>query len=623
MRKIGKNNCHSQLDWESVCNIAKLKMKTLLKHSALTLLAILLLNFSYAQNVSFTAAASHTTVKTGDRFQIQFTANTKISNFKAPKLNNFRVLSGPNQSTQMSWVNGKTTSNISYSYVLMAIKEGDFTISPAVASANGKAIKTNSLKIKVGKGVKIQQSGSKAGSQTKSGGTASDELFIKSTVSRRKVYQGEQIIATYKLYTRVGLAGNELVKNADLNGFWSQEIDFGESVWTKEIIGGYRYSVAKIREIVLFPQRSGELEIDPLEMKFIVQKRVQGGGQSVFDQFFGRVENVEYNLKSKPIKITVLPHPTNAPANFTNAVGKLDMKVDVSANEIKANEAINIKIKVSGKGNLPLIDIPTLPFPSDFETYDPKINDNIKTTTAGVSGSKEFDYLIIPRHAGQFKLDPIVFTYFDPNTKKYKTITSDPIEINVLKADGSTADNVVYSSSKEDIKVLGNDIRYIHINDIELSNANENFYGNWKFYFLFFLAPLLFIITYIFRNKIRVANSDVAGMKKKKASKIAAKFLKSAKQSLEANNSSAFYEDISKALFGYISDKLHIPSAELNQNNIKEKLANINVSEQTSKELIDTIELCDMARFAPVTISEQEVYNKAEAIINQINEEVK
>ncbi|PCI94193.1 MAG: hypothetical protein COB15_14770 [Flavobacteriales bacterium] len=599
-----------------------IKMKTLLKHNVFTLLAILLLNFSYAQEVTFTAATSHSVVKTGDRFQIQFTANTKIANFRAPKLSNFRVLTGPHQSTQMSWVNGKTTSTISYTYTLMAVKEGEFTIGSAVASANGKAIKTQPFKIKVGKGVKVHQGGSQAGSQTKSGGSASDELFIKSTVSRRKVYQGEQIIATYKLYTRVGLAGSELVKNADLNGFWSQEIDFGESVWTKEIIGGYRYSVAKIREIVLFPQRSGNLEIDPLEMKFIVQKRVKSGGQSVFDQFFGRVENVEYSLRSKPIKITVLPHPGNAPNNFTNAVGRLDMKVDISSKEVKANEAVNIKIKVSGKGNLPLIDIPEINFPSDFETYDPKINDNVKTTTSGVSGSKEFDYLVIPRHAGNFKLDPIVFSYFNPSTKKYETISSGPIEINVLKSDGSASDNVVYSSSKEDIQVLGEDIRYIHTNNIVFTNSDTSFYGAWKFYLLMLLAPLLFILTYIFRNKIRVANSDVAGMKKKKASKIAGKLLSSAKQSLADNNTSAFYDDISKALFGYIGNKLNIPVAELNQSNIKDKLTQLNVGEQTSKDLMETIELCDMARFAPVSISEQEVYNKAETIINQIEQEV-
>jgi hypothetical protein len=597
------------------------KMKKLLKHKFLTLLSILLVSFSFGQETTFTAATSHNQVKTGDRFKIEFTSNANIDNFKGPKLSNFRVLSGPNQSTSMSWVNGKTNSKISYSFVLMAVKKGEFTIGSAVATANGKTIKTKPFKIKVGKGVQVQQNGNTAGSQTKSGGTASDELFIKSSVSKRKVVQGEQIIATYKLYTRVGLSGNELIKNADLNGFWSQEIDFGESVWTKEIIGGYKYSVAKIREIVLFPQRSGTLEIDPLEMKFIVQKRVSGG-QSAFDQFFGRVENVEYLLKSKPIKITVLPYPANAPTDFTNAVGKLTMKVAVSKNEVKANEAINIKIKVAGKGNLPLIDIPEITFPSDFETYDPKIKNNIKTSTAGVSGSKEYDYLIIPRHAGQFKLDPIVFSYLNPSTKKYETITSEPIEINVLKGDGSASANVVYSSNKEDIQVLGNDIRYIHTNDIEFTNSKSDFYASWKFYLLMFLAPLLFLLTYVFRNKIRVANSDVVGMNKKKANKIAGKLLASAKQSLAIKNKAAFYEDISKALFGYIGNKLNIPVAELNQSNIKDKLTQLKVSEQTSNDLMETIELCDMARFAPVSISEQEVYTKAETIINLIEQEV-
>ena len=203
-------------------------MKTLLKHKILSLIALLLVGFSFGQDVSFTAATSHNTVKTGDRFKIQFTSNAKLANFKAPKLSNFRVLSGPNQSTNMSWINGKTNSTISYSYILMAVKEGEFTIGSAVASANGQAIKTQPFKIRVGKGVQVQQNENKANSQTKSGGSASDELFIRSTVSKRKVYQGEQIIATYKLYTRVGLSGNELIKNADLNGFWSQEIDFGE-----------------------------------------------------------------------------------------------------------------------------------------------------------------------------------------------------------------------------------------------------------------------------------------------------------------------------------------------------------------------------------------------------------
>ncbi|MBL4593663.1 MAG: protein BatD, partial [Flavobacteriales bacterium] len=377
------------------------------KHITLTLIAFLMLSFSYGQNISFTVATSRNTVKTGDRFQIQFTADTKISNFKPPKLSNFRVLSGPNQSTNMSWVNGKTTSSISYSYILMAIKEGEFTIGPAVAFANGKSHKSNSIKIKVTKGVKIQQGGNQ-NSKTKATQNVSDDMYIRCSVNKTSPYLGEQIIATYKYYTRLRFSGYEQINEPTSDGFWKQTIDLGQSVAKTEIIGGYRWQVYTIKKNVLFPQKVGSLIIDPLEFNFIVQKRVSGGSQNIFDQFFGKVENVEYNVKSKPIKIKVLPLPSNAPSSFRNSVGKLGMKVDVSSNEIKANEAVNIKIKISGKGNLPLIDSPELTFPSDFETYDPKINDNIITDASGVSGSKEFDYLVIPRHAGQFKLDPIV-----------------------------------------------------------------------------------------------------------------------------------------------------------------------------------------------------------------------
>jgi hypothetical protein len=598
-------------------------MNRLLKYITILLLLIVVTN-AYSQDIKFTASTSHNTVKTGDRFQIEFTVNTTISNFKPPKLSNFRVLSGPNQSTNMSWVNGKTTHTISYSYVLMATKEGEFTIGPAKGIANGKAYATNSLKITVGKGVKVQQNPHQGNSNTNKQANVSDDLYIKSSVNKTKVHQGEQIIATYQLYTRVNISGNELVKNADLNGFWSQEIDLGQSQWKQEIIGGYRWNVAAIRKIVLFPQRSGNLEIDPLEMKFIVQRRAHGRGHSVFDQFFGKVENIEYNLKSKPIKIKVLPYPTPSPVGFNGTVGKFDMKMDVSANEIKANEAVNIKIKIKGTGNINLIESPKIDFPQDFETYDPKVNDKISTTVSGVSGSREFDYLVIPRHAGKFLIDPISFSYFNSTTKKYSTITTNPIEINVLKSDGSESDNTVYTSvNKEDIKMIGEDIRYIHTNNYKFSHTNEDFYGSWKFYTFLLFAPFLFLLVFVFRNKIREAQSDLVKVKSKKASKIAGKLLNSAKQSLVNKNKTAFYEDISKALFGYIGDKLNIAVAELNQTNIKDRLVKINVNEQTIKELIDTIELCEMARFAPVSTSEQEIYNKAEAIINKIEQEVK
>lgn len=571
-----------------------------------------------AQDIKVTAAASHYDVATGDRFKIEFRVNANIDNFKPPKISDFRVLSGPNQSTSMSWVNGKTSANISYSYILMAVKEGSFIIPAAEVIIDGKKYQSNTIEINVSKGANVQNNpNSNNATVTKNSG----DLFIKSSVNKTTVYQGEHLVATYQLFTKINIAANEMVKNADLNGFWSQEINIGQAQWTQEIINGERWNIATIRKIVLFPQRSGELEIDPLEMRFITQKRVSGG-QSIFDQFFGQVVEEEHIVKSKPIKIKVLPHPTPKPDGFINAVGQLKMTTEVSANEVKANEAINIKINISGIGNLPLIDNPQINFPKEFEIYDPKITDNTKTSNVGVSGSKEYNYLVIPRYQGDFTIDPIIFSYFNPSTKKYETIKSNPIVLKINKGDG-TENNVTYTAAgKEDIKILGEDIRYIHTDTPQFVLNANNLYNTWKFYSLLLLAPLLFIIAFIIRNKTRAANSDIARVKSKKAGRLAAKLLSSAKKSLAANDKNAFYEATSKALFGYVGDKLNIAVADLTQENIKSSLAAKDVDDNIINSLIETIDLCDMARFAPVPVSEQEVYDKAENIIQQIEKAV-
>lgn len=571
-----------------------------------------------AQGIKFTAAASHYDVATGDRFKIEFRVNSNIDNFKPPKISDFRVLSGPNQSTSMSWVNGKTSANISYSYILMAVNEGSFTIPAAEVTIDGEKYQSNTIEINVSKGANVQNNpNSNSTTITKGSG----DLFIKSSVNKTTVYQGEHLVATYQLYTKVNIAANEMVKNADLNGFWSQEINIGQAQWTQEKINNEIWNVATIRKIVLFPQRSGELEIDPLEMRFITQKRVSGG-QSIFDQFFGKVVEEEHIVKSKSIKIKVLPHPAPKPDDFVNAVGQLKMTTDVSANEVKANEAINIKINISGIGNLPLIDNPQINFPKEFEIYDPKITDNTKTSNAGVSGSKEYNYLVIPRYQGNFTIEPITFSYFNPSTKKYETLKSKPIVLKINKGDGS-GNNVTYTAAgKEDIKILGEDIRYIHTDTPQFVLNANNLYNSWRFYGLLLLAPLLFIIAFIVRNKNRAAMSDIAKVKSRKAGKLAAKLLSSAKKSLAANDKNAFYEATSKALFGYISDKLNIAVADLTQENIKSSLSDKNVDENIINSLIETIDLCDMARFAPVPVSEQEVYDKAENIIKQIEKAI-
>lgn len=589
-------------------------MKQTITYFLLLLAFISLGKWSFAQNVSFTATSSHSQVATGDRFKIEFKINSGIDNFKAPDLNkNFRVLSGPNQSTSMSWVNGKTSTTLSYSFILMAVKEGTFTISPAIVTIDGEEYESNSIEITVTKGAAVQQNNTPNNSTTTK---TSGDLFIKASVNKTTVYQGEHLVATYQLYTKIGIAANEMVKNADLNGFWSQEVNLGQAQWREEVINNQRWNVATIRKIVLFPQRSGDLEIDPLEMRFITQKRVSGG-QSIFDQFFGKVVEEEVIAKSKPIKIKVLPHPEPKPESFDNAVGQLTMKAEATASEVKANEAINIKILISGNGNLPLINNPTVNFPQEFEIYDPKITDNSKTAANGVSGSKEFDYLIIPRFPGKYNLAPITFTYFNPASKKYETISSDPFQLTILKGDGDSK-NLTYTSGKEDIQLLNEDIRYIHTTPPLFIENTTGWYGTWKFYTAIIFSLLLIIAAYILKRQLKIANSDLAKVKSRKAGKLATKLLSSAKKHLAANNKNEFYEAVSKALFGYVGDKLNIAVADLNQENIKNALVSKQLDENIVAALMETLDLCDMARFAPVPVSEQEVYNKAENIINQI-----
>lgn len=592
-------------------------MRRIITYLLLLLAFISLGKLSVAQNISFTAASSHSQVATGDRFKIEFKINSGIDNFKAPNLNkNLRVLSGPNQSTNMSWVNGKTSTTLSYSFIIMAVKEGTFTISPAIVTIDGEEYKSNSIEITVTKGAAVQQNNTPNNTTAKT----SSDLFIKSSVNKNTVYQGEYLVATYQLYTKVGIAANEMVKNADLNGFWSQEISLGQAKWREEIINNQRWNVATIRKIVLFPQRSGELEIDPLEMRFITQKRVSGG-QSIFDQFFGKVVEEEIIAKSKTIKIKVLPHPEPKPESFDNAVGQLTMKAEVTSSEVKANEAINIKVLISGNGNLPLINNPVVNFPKEFEIYDPKITDNSKTTTNGVSGSKEFDYLIIPRFPGKYKLEPITFTYFNPTTKKYETSSSEPFELTILKGDGDSK-NLTYTSGKEEIQLLNEDIRYIHTLPPLFIENTTGWYGTWKYYTIILLCLLLIVAAYILKKQLKIANSDMAKVKSRKAGKLATKLLSSAKKHLAANNKNEFYEAVSKALFGYVADKLNIAVADLNQENIKKDLLIKNIDENIIQSLMETLDLCDMARFAPVPVSEEEVYEKAEIIIKQIEKAI-
>ncbi|WEK20669.1 MAG: BatD family protein [Candidatus Pedobacter colombiensis] len=576
-----------------------------------------------------TASVSSNQVATGEQFEITFSTNGNPESFDPPAFNGFQVVGGPNQSSSFSSVNGATTASISVGYILIGVKEGEYTIGPATMLINGKAYKSNGVKIKVTKGRAVpQQSGQSAqsgqGDRVASGNSAdiSKQLFLRAIANKTNVYQGEQIAVTYKLYANIGIVGNEPEKLPDFNGFWSQEIKNGNQnvEWKEEVYNGVRYHVAVLKEIILFPERFGKLTLDPLIMNFVVRKTVPSNDP--IEQFFGggSYEDVKYKVKSAPVTINVKALPdAGKPEGFEGAVGTFAIGAAVDKSSLKANEAVNYTLKITGSGNLKLLKAPTVNFPADLEKYDPKITDQLTESMSGVSGSREFSYLLIPRHEGNYTIEPLKFSYFNPATQKYVTLTAGPFNLKVAK--GAPGSNVTAyaSGNQQDIKMLAKDIAYIKTGTSGLHKKGSSFYGSAVYYALLCLGPLLFIAAFVYRKEYRELNRDQVKVKGRNANKVAAKHLSNAKKQLLAGDKKLFYQDVYKGLYQYLSDKFNIPAAELNKENISEQLTAAGIASPLINQLTETLDLCEMARYAPVSgISDQEVFDKAKGIINDI-----
>ncbi len=583
----------------------------------------------------FSASASKTKVAVGETFQVTFSLNANGTNFKMPALNEFDVYSGPNQSTSMSFVNGAMSQSITLSYIIAAKKEGKFTIAPASVTVNGASVQSNSISVEVVKG--SASSNQNQGNQNQQQSTTApssqdigDNLFVKTSVNKTKVYQGEQITVTHKVYTRYQLRGFQDIKFPDYTGFWSQDVPSNNQQiqLTNENIDGVVYSVAELKKTYLFPQRSGKLLIEPMKVEVVVRKQSNKKPRDVFEQFFGGgYEDATYSVKSKPITIDVTPLPeANKPAGFAGAVGDYSFKAEINKDKVKANDAINLTITINGKGNIKLVDPLKINFPEDFETYDPKTKDNVTTGATGVSGSKTFDYLVIPRHEGDYKIDQINFSYFDPEKKQYITLPSPEFNIHVDKGkDSDGGANVFNPRSKEDVKVLGNDIRYIKTNAIQLTPKENYFFGSGLFFIGLILPILLFVLFIFLIRKRREENKDVVAVKSRKATKMAKKQLLLAEKHLKSNNKEQFYVEIFKALYGYVSNKLNIPTANLNKETITDSLRIKGVSESTIQQLITTLDNCEFAHYAPSAVSGdlQNIYNNTVELITKIEHEIK
>ncbi|MDP4685827.1 MAG: BatD family protein [Salibacteraceae bacterium] len=566
---------------------------------------------SFAQN--FEVNVSKKQVAVGERFSLEYKTELAGANFTPPNMQNIQVLSGPNMSESSLNINGKRSRSFTVSYVLRAQQEGEAKIGPATLTTKNETFTSEAITLQVTKQAQNK-------TQTQGENDLSSTMFIKLFVDDKNPYVGEQIVATYKIYMAEQLV-NYSSNNPVFNGFYAQNIDLSNSSEvSKEFINNRQFTVATLKKVILTPQKSGTLEVDPIEMELRVRLEDKSRGRSFFG--FPSYKEVNITVASNTEKINVKPLPSSGqPAGFDGAVGNFTLSAIVDRTDLNANEAVNLTVMYSGNGNIELLSEPKINFPADFEVYDPKVRKNISNNASGSSGKKTFEYVIIPRFGGDFELEPIKLSYFDPSSGKYKTLESEPITLHVAKGANSTDAAVYNPTSKEDVQILGKDIRFIKTENPDLARSESSFFKTQNFYLLSALPVGLGGTFWIIMLFLRRKEHDQS-LTSKRAGGVAKKHLAKATKLINDKNE-AFYEAISKALFGYLSDKLSINLAELNRENIESELKAKNVSQVLITQLTKALDECDMVRFAPgVVRGKEEMLAASKEIIEKLEDEL-
>jgi hypothetical protein len=606
----------------------KIKLSSI-KPLAAALLLLTLSTTTWAQNLTLEVQVPRV-VNVGEVFRVAFVANQKVDEFTPPTTEGFTVLAGPVQSSQtnMEFVNGKVTRSftVSYTYTIMADQEGTFTLGAAKIKADGKEAQSRPVSIECVKSDNTQAKQNPTGG-TSTATAGNSDLFISIDVAKREVYRGEALPISLRLSNRntniVGVNGYTMPA---FDGFWNQELEAVNRLnFQRENVGGTIYEVALIRRQLLIPQQTGELTISPAEMDMVV--RVQTAARDPFENFFGGgYQDVNRQLKSKPIKIRVKDLPDGAPASFNGGVGNFKIEAQVSRNQLVANDAVNFIVKISGTGNLKLINAPKVDFPPDFEVYDTKITESIKNGVDGTSGTRQFEIPLIPRSAGTFTIPPLEFTYFSPTTGKYVTLHTKEQTITVEK---DTRANQAYAYSgegrRESIKFLGKDIRFIKTGATTFE-SDSLFVGSILFYLIYFALLSAFIAAYFLTKKYQKESQNVVLVKNKKANKVAKKRLSTAAQLLKMGNTHGFYDELLRTMWGYLSDKLSIPVADLSQDNAKQAFAERGIEEEYIAIFLGVINECEFARYATTgsgSKSMQQLYADAVNVISKLEQRVK
>ncbi len=605
-------------------------MNSLLKYGIL-LLFLITGSDMWAQNVSITATAPNV-VKVGEQFRLNYVINAKPSSFGAPEISNFYVLSGPNQSTSQSIqiINGRRTSSvtITYSYYLQATGEGDFTIPAATAVVENKNYTSNTVKIEVIKGENPAGTTQPSISQTQQPQDidVSEDLFVRILSNRKNIYRGEYIIATIKLYTRLSITGFGESEMPDFQGFWTQDIESPTNLnMVRENVNGKIFNTAVIKKVILFPQKTGEIIIDPFKLETYIRQQTNRP-RSPFDDFFGNsYSNVVKPLVSNTAKIQVKDLPPGAPEGYSGAVGNLAVKAEIDKQDAVTNDALTFKVIVSGNGNVQLIDAPRINFPPDFETYDPKIQTDVTNGVNGQSGSKTFEYLLIPRHAGNFRIPQVTLNSFEPKSGQYKTSSTTEFNISISKGNEEEAVSVIAGRSKEDLMIIGSDILFIKDNQFKMFRIGQGFFGSSLLYLLYAGIFLLFLGVLLIRRKRIQRQQNVELVKNQRASREARRRLKEAATNMKKNESEAFYEAVLKALTGYLVDKLNIPMADLSKDSARNGLQKYDVKPEAIEEYLELADVCEMARYSPTAIEGgmEEVYSRSIKIISQLEQNLR
>ncbi len=581
----------------------------------------------FAQDGSFEAQVDKNPVSLGDQFELSFTLQSTAagggSNFKLPDLANFRVISGPNQSTSMQFINGSVSSSTTYSYVLQPKEIGQFKIGSATIESSGQVHKTDPITIEVVKGVAPAQ-------QKRPGGTddlsaqIGDNLFLKAVVDRTHVLQGEQLNLTFKLYTRVKIQNYSIEKNPSLTGFWGEEIENPKNVpLSTETVGGKQYSVGVIRKMALFPTQAGTLEISPMDLQTLVQvqdRRLYDPFDAFFRDPFGRTVN--YTVRSEPLKITVESLPAGAPPSFKGAVGRFSMTAKVDKQTASTNEPVSLKVTVSGTGNVKLLESPPVELPADFEQFSPKVTEDVGWQGALLSGSKTFEYLLIPRYPGNKTIPPIPFSYFDLSKKAYVSLSSPRIDLAVEQGTSPPSGPFLAATPREGVQLLSQDIRFIKVSDPTLSRRGERLYNSPLFIILSVLPLLGFAVVVVYTRQRESVMRDMTTYRNRRAMRVARRGLKQAERLLKyPDQELQFYSEITRALWKYLGDKLDIQQAEMSADRALAMITERGVDGGITSTLKSLLEGCEMARFAPTSLENtgtRKPYDEAERIIVEL-----